>query len=91
MGCTCMNRRDFLGLSAGMTLGVGLVARAAAPTAKAFDWAAEGWDPDRPFKIAGRPLRVQPILMYRVPERREAASWKSWGGVQTENARRSGS
>jgi hypothetical protein len=24
--------------------------------------------------------------MYRVPQRREAASWKSWGGVQSEEA-----
>lgn len=86
MGCTCLNRRDFLGLSASMTLGVGLVSRAAAPAADGSDWAADGWDPNRPFRIGGRSLRVQPILMYRVPERREAASWKSWGGVQNEEA-----
>ncbi len=31
----------------------------------------------------GRPVRVQPILMYTLPKRREMASWKSWGGIQT--------
>lgn len=31
-----------------------------------------------------RPLRVQPVLTYDVPKRREATSWRNWGGVQTE-------
>jgi hypothetical protein len=44
-----------------------------------------GWDPDRPYAmVTTRPLRVQPILMYRLPTPRPQASWKSWGGVQTE-------
>ena len=43
-----------------------------------------GWDPDRPFAMVTRPLRVQPILMYRLPTPRPQASWKSWGGVQDE-------
>jgi len=29
-------------------------------------------------------LRVQPVLTYDVPQRREATSWRNWGGVQTE-------
>lgn len=86
MGCRCLNRRDLLGVTAGTALGVGLVSRAAGPALEDADWAADEWDPDRPFRRGGRSLRVQPILMYRVPERREAASWKSWGGVQTEEA-----
>ena len=50
------------------------------------DWADVTWDPNRPFLSIGRKLRVQPILMYRVSERRRAASWKSWGGIQTDQA-----
>lgn len=46
----------------------------------------ECWDPAKPFAVIGRKLRVQPVLMYNLPARREQASWKSWGGVQTEAA-----
>jgi hypothetical protein len=31
-----------------------------------------------------RPLTVQPVLTYEVPQRREATSWRSWGGLQTD-------
>jgi L-fucose isomerase-like protein len=31
-----------------------------------------------------QPLRVQPVLTYGVPKRREATSWRDWGGIQTE-------
>jgi hypothetical protein len=46
----------------------------------------EAWDPDKPFPVIGRALRVQPVFMYSLPTRKEAASWKSWGGVQSEAA-----
>ena len=29
-------------------------------------------------------LRVQPVLTYSIPQRREATSWREWGGLQTE-------
>ncbi len=29
-------------------------------------------------------LRVQPVLTYETPTRREATSWRNWGGIQTE-------
>ncbi len=29
-------------------------------------------------------LRVQPVLAYETPRRREATSWRPWGGIQTE-------
>lgn len=40
-------------------------------------------DPARqqPIKL---PLKVQPVLIYETPQRREATSWRSWGGLQTE-------
>jgi hypothetical protein len=30
------------------------------------------------------PLKVQPVLTYEIPRRREATSWRNWGGIQTE-------
>lgn len=30
------------------------------------------------------PLKVQPVLTYEIPTKREAASYRSWGGIQTE-------
>ena len=30
-------------------------------------------------------LTVKPILTYRIYKRREAASWRPWGGIQTED------
>jgi len=29
-------------------------------------------------------LRVQPVLSYEIPQRRQATSWRNWGGIQTE-------
>ena len=77
-----MNRREFVGLSAasvaGGVLGYAATARGGVENSV--------WDPDRPLVVTGQALRVQPILMYRVAQRREATSWKSWGGVQTDEA-----
>ncbi len=35
-----------------------------------------------------KPLRVQPVLTYETPQRREATSWRNWGGIQTDEAAR---
>jgi len=37
-----------------------------------------------PFTPVRLPIRVQPVLTYSVPQRREATSWREWGGIQTE-------
>jgi len=78
----CMNRREFVGLTtagiAGGVLGMGAPAFA--------NRKVEEWNPDKPFIVTGKKLKVQPILMYRVSQRRHATSWKSWGDVQTEEA-----
>jgi hypothetical protein len=42
----------------------------------------EDWNPDKAFFTPGQKLRVQPLFMYHLPTPKEAASWKSWGGVQ---------
>ncbi len=77
-----MNRREFVGLTtasiAGGVLGFGATARAGGES--------EGWTPDRPLVVTGKKLTVQPVLMYSTPQRRPATSWKSWGGVQTDQA-----
>ncbi|MBP8132538.1 MAG: twin-arginine translocation signal domain-containing protein [Candidatus Hydrogenedentes bacterium] len=86
MCCHCMNRREFLGASTALVAGAALLAPGIARAAGASAWAQDLWDPDRPFSLATRPLRVQPVLLYRLPQRREMASFKSWGGVQTEAA-----
>jgi hypothetical protein len=77
-----MDRRAFLGLAAWGSAGALL-----AWTPSAFaDLAAEDWDPARPFRALGRPLKVQPGFMYALPTKKEQSSWRSWGGVQTESA-----
>ncbi len=77
-----MNRREFVGLTtagiAGGVLGLGAPTVAGEKTPE--------WDPKRPLIVTGKALNVRPVLMYRTPQRREATSWKSWGGVQTEQA-----
>jgi hypothetical protein len=77
-----LNRRQFLGLT---TLGVagGLTAWTPSLLARPD---IESWDPAKPFRVLGTKLRVQPLFMYRLPQRKEATSWRSWGGVQTESA-----
>ncbi len=34
--------------------------------------------------IPRQTITVQPVLTYDVPQRREATSWRSWGGIQTD-------
>ncbi len=75
-----MTRRRFVGLTA-FGLAGGALQWSNWGRAEAI---GAGWDPDRPFAMVARPLRVQPILMYRLPTPRPQASWKSWGGVQDE-------
>jgi len=77
-----MNRRQFVGLSAASVAGGVLGLRSAGANATRSD----GWDPGAPLMVMGRPLMVRPILMYRVAQRQEATSWKSWGGVQDDQA-----
>ncbi len=71
-----INRREFMALGTVGVLGLGVSSWAGA--------ARDDWDPDKPLVRTGRPLTVQPILMYRVAEQRPMTSWKSWGGVQTD-------
>jgi hypothetical protein len=77
-----INRREFVGLTtasiAGGVLGLN--------TSTFAGRKVEEWNPHKPLVATGKKLIVQPILMYRTAKRRRATSWKSWGGVQTEQA-----
>lgn len=72
-----VNRREFLFQVGALTVG-GLalpaldLGAAELPPAKA-----------RPGRIV-KSLKVQPVLTYSLPQRREATSWRGWGGIQTE-------
>jgi len=83
MCCHTMNRREFMELAMVASAGVmtGLAAGAAGTA-----WQDISWDPSRPLYTVSRTLRVLPVLMYRVPRKREMASYKSWGGVQSHEA-----
>ncbi|MBN1346403.1 MAG: sugar isomerase [Phycisphaerae bacterium] len=85
MCCGCMNRREFLA-TAGALAATGAASSALAGEPAPPAWTPDGWNPDRPLRPIGKPLSVQPILMYRTPTKRDMASWKSWGGVQTDQA-----
>jgi hypothetical protein len=71
------NRRDFLAGVGTLTLGgmflTGTKASAATDT----------YAPSRRL-IQRQGLKVQPVLTYDIPQRREATSWRNWGGIQTE-------
>jgi hypothetical protein len=72
-----ITRRGFLqGVGGAAALGVALTG---------LTWsgvsAAERRDQDRPKR---RPLVVKPILLYSTPRPRPQTSWRSWGGIQTE-------
>ncbi len=88
MCCKCINRRSFLGHGAA-SLAAGVAFTGAE---RDFSIASRGisspseWDPHRPFFTKSKTLRVQPLLLYRTPEQKEQTSWKSWGGIQTEQA-----
>jgi hypothetical protein len=73
-----LNRRDFL-------FRVGAVAATGLAFSALDAFAA---DPALALPVRGplpqRPLKVQPVLTYALPRRREGTSWRSWGGLQTE-------
>ncbi len=45
--------------------------------------AQEGGEAE-PVAPARAALKIKPVLTYDVPKRREATSWRGWGGIETE-------
>jgi hypothetical protein len=78
MNPPALNRRQFIERSsaaaAGLWMGRSLLCRGAE--------VADPWNPSRPIARQTSALRVQPVLMYRLPVKKDEASWKSWGGIQ---------
>ncbi len=74
-GCSgeALARRDFVAGLGAATAGLVL----------AEGMAAQGGSPKRQEPIQNA-LRVQPVLLYSTPQKRDATSWRDWGGVQTE-------
>lgn len=81
----CISRRTFNAVTtAGLTAGLWGLGRS---STYASDVAGlDPWDPDRRPIVAGRPLRVQPILAHAVFEPREKTSWRSWSEIVNERA-----
>ena len=76
-GAPGLTRRGFL-------KGAGLTALGAMAPA-GLSWPLPAARPEGGGETIRRtPLKVLPILLYEVPERRPQTSWRSWGGIQTE-------
>ena len=71
-----VSRRDFL-------QGVGSVALASTAIT-GLSWSAVSAAEKDDGAPKRRPLKVKPILVYSTPRRRNQTSWRSWGGIQTE-------
>ena len=70
-----VSRRSFLA-------GVGTITSGTVLSSTINSWPvmAEGSAP------ASAPLKMQPVLTYSTPSRRQATSWRDWGGIQTDAA-----
>ena len=72
------SRREFIASVGGVAAASAVLGLWPPPLATA----APAWAPQRrPLDRAT--LVVQPVLTYEVPQRREATSWRNWGGIQT--------
>ncbi|HUU26430.1 MAG TPA: sugar isomerase [archaeon] len=69
-----LNRRDFLKVT-------GLVA----PAVIASSCRSEKAVPEKGMLTIGEPLRVKPVLVCSISERKEATSWRPWGGLHTQD------
>ena len=87
-----LNRRNFIKLgslgaaglrAAGMGTAGALAAVAAATPSKSKAALPELARVGHSMRI-GAPLKVQPALVYKLNKRREATSWRRWGGLQTQ-------
>ena len=77
-----ISRRQFAGLTAAGIAGGASALHGSARAAAA----ADDWDPERTPVVTGKPLKVQPVLIHTTFERREHASWRSWGRINTPEA-----
>ena len=72
-----MSRRKFIKITGGSTLSVA--------TLSGLSWPVLAGSPlKEQYGLVRRSLVVKPILVYSTPEYRPQASWRAWGGIQTE-------
>jgi len=76
-GASSLTRRDFLKGASLTALGTVTPAGLSWPLPAARAEAAGE-------ALRRAPLKVKPVLLYDIPQRRPQTSWRSWGGVQTE-------
>lgn len=74
-----LNRRRFMKLMGAGTLAAGTFSRMFSSPVQAAG-ASDMWN----WKDPRRPLTVKPVLVYHIPQRREARTWRSWGGLHSE-------
>ena len=74
-----VNRRSFLGGVGSLVLGSTVASQLAAAS---FSQKA-GMTMPSPIHTT---LKVQPVLTYSIPQKREATSWREWGGLRNETA-----
>lgn len=84
--CGChigaINRRTFLAAAGGAAVSAAAISGCA--TARRTS-AVAAPAPRLDFAAGRKPLIVQPALTYHVYQRREATSWRPWGGLHTQN------
>jgi len=72
-----MTRRKFLQSVGGTALVTATLTKLSWSTLPAVDLEGE-------TALNRRPLKVKPILVYSIPKRQLQTSWRSWGGIQTQ-------
>jgi hypothetical protein len=77
-------RRQFLRTGAVVSLGATTLAPWGRSSVLAAEDAGEAETPN--MRFGATDLVVQPVLMYSIPRRVEARSWRGWGGLQSEEA-----
>jgi len=83
--CPCGHDHSADGISRrGFLQGVGSVTLASAAIT-GLSWKAVSAAEQDKQELERRALKVKPILVYSTPRRRHQTSWRSWGGIQTED------
>ncbi len=83
-GCSAegIGRRSFLAAVGGTALGAAALNGCATAAREGLGGVAAA--PRIAPAVSKKPLVVQPALVYDIPQRRDATSWRPWGGLKTQ-------